>query len=159
MASMIEYRGQLYKRVDSGAPKIVSYKGQMFRRVDTVSKENLKHLLEAEIKNEVSKRLHNAKGFKRLSRFEVYGNKIEFVADCAVRNNHDIDDDERNRVLDAFIRNVNNAFHGFAKVNHHLDGYTMGDDGTSTTEPVALEGNIDANWLKTATQKITASAR
>lgn len=45
MANMIKYKGQLYKRVDSGAPKALKYKGQMFRRVDSVTSQHLEKAL------------------------------------------------------------------------------------------------------------------
>lgn len=35
MDNVVKYKGQLYKRVDSGAPKALKYKGQMFERVDS----------------------------------------------------------------------------------------------------------------------------
>lgn len=112
-----------------------------------------------EFSDELNKRLRSVKGFKRLYRDDFDGRDIDFVCDCEVPNNHDIDDDERNPILKVFSKGVINALHGFAKVKFDLDGYTMGDNGTSNTEPVPFRGKIDNTWYKGALAKAEKLAK
>lgn len=122
-----------------------------------LAKKELERLVKVEAEKEFTKRMHGVKGFKRLGHhdIDVEWASISFIADCAIPHNDELDDDDRKPILKAFTNNVISALHGFAKVKFDIDEYSMGDDGSANSEPVAFSGKIEKAWIKEAQAKVS----